>query len=479
MPTKAREMKVTQVAVCPTEASSAAGRPALTPELLAASGARYSRSNEGLEAILSKIDPNNLDKSVDSIFKMIDYGHQSIADMAPVAIFIDGVSLWLAYHVWTLCPTAGGQESSTRYINYGAQETVGAEKLGIPIHVRDEWQRTIHQSYDAYAQALELWEEIAAREPDVARIPRSLQEDKSERAQKQVARMRRNYSFDRARNFLPVAAPTNMMLIMSARGWTQLCQHLLSHPLPEPQQLGNAIREELQLAAPRMMKHAVAKQSVQKGAERELERWRKLAAQTSCEYLQDGTATFECPPRAALEVSLPPHVTAEDIAADLQFHDNRYAWLGHDLQRTTTRFSWDAIALAEIRDLNRHRTGTKWCPLVPRGFYSALDQLPAHCEDEFGARLHELSTRGRDASARARQLLIEGDASYVSWTLLGTQYFFEHTTTADKFLYEAELRTGTGAHFRYAQHLRDALVLWYEQFPATRGLVLEGSAEPE
>src|SRR4028119_1453434 len=105
-------MKVTQVAVCPTEAAREAGRPALTPELLAASGARYSRNNEGLEAILSKIDPNNLDKSVDGIFKMIDYGHQSIADMAPVALFLDGISLWLAYFVWTLVPTAGGQESS-------------------------------------------------------------------------------------------------------------------------------------------------------------------------------------------------------------------------------------------------------------------------------------------------------------------------------------------------------------------------------
>ncbi len=48
-------MKVTQVALRPTPASDAAGRPALTPELLAASGARYSRSNEGLEAILSRI----------------------------------------------------------------------------------------------------------------------------------------------------------------------------------------------------------------------------------------------------------------------------------------------------------------------------------------------------------------------------------------------------------------------------------------
>jgi thymidylate synthase ThyX len=377
--------------------------------------------------------------------------------MAPVAIFIDGISLWLAHYVWTLCPTAGGQESSTRYINYGAQETVGSEQLGIPANLQDEWQAVINESYKAYAQALELWEEIAAREPDVARIPRSLQEDTSERAQKQVARMRRNYSFDRARNFLPVAAPTNMMMIMSARGWTQLCQHLLSHALPEPQQLGNAIREELQLAAPRMMKHAVAKESIQSGMAREFERWQKMAAQDRCEYLQENAATFECPPRATVEVSLPPHVDADNITADLHFHDNRYAWLGHDLQRTTIRFSWAAVALAEIRDLNRHRTGTKWCPLVPQGFYAALDQLPLQFEDELGARLHELSTHGRAASGACAQVISEGDASYVAWTLLGTQYFFEHTTTADKFLYEAELRTGTGAHFRYAQHLRDAL----------------------
>ena len=36
-------MNVTQVALRPTPASEAAGRPSLTPELLAASGARYSR----------------------------------------------------------------------------------------------------------------------------------------------------------------------------------------------------------------------------------------------------------------------------------------------------------------------------------------------------------------------------------------------------------------------------------------------------
>jgi hypothetical protein len=99
-------MKVTHVSLRPTDAANAAGRPALTPELLAATGARYSRSDDGLEAILAKIDPENPDKSVDSIFKMVDYGHQSIADMAPVALFMDGVSVFLAYLVWSLCPVA-------------------------------------------------------------------------------------------------------------------------------------------------------------------------------------------------------------------------------------------------------------------------------------------------------------------------------------------------------------------------------------
>src|SRR5687768_3639604 len=111
-------MKVTQVSICPTQASKDAGKPSLTPELLAASGARYSRNNEGLDAIIEKIDPDNPDASVDSIFKMLDYGHASIADMAPVAIFMDKISIFMAYYLWSVCPTAGGQESSSRYINY-------------------------------------------------------------------------------------------------------------------------------------------------------------------------------------------------------------------------------------------------------------------------------------------------------------------------------------------------------------------------
>lgn len=467
-------MNVTQVAISPTHASQNAGRPALTPELLAASGARYSRNNEGLQSILERIDPENPDKSVDSIFRMIDYGHQSIADMAPVAMFIDGISLWLAYHVWSICPTASGQESSTRYLNYSAKEAVPPQDLGITGCHSDAWKALISECYDAYATALRLWEDIVDEDPSLTRIPAELLEDDSEKAQKKVARMKRNFAFDRARYFLPVSAPTNVMLLMSARAWSGLIQQLLSHPLAEAQKLGELLREELSLVTPRLVKHATVKTSFEQGIAAEMDQVRQLSLKWDRDYLMNETCTPH--PATAFLSSFAPSQGICAPANDLRFHDNRYAFIGSGLSRTAVRFGWEAVAMAELRDLNRHRTGTKWCPLIPRGFYCAQDQLP---HQTHAKAFDKLATIGRRAAAAARALLECGDPAYLYWTTLGTQYYFEHTTTADKFLYEAELRTGAGAHYRYAKHLHDALEEWYQQFPDTKGLVLEGSAEPE
>jgi hypothetical protein len=77
------------------------------------------------------------------------------------------------------------------------------------------------------------------------------------------------------------------------------------------------------------------------------------------------------------------------------------------------------------------------------------------------------------------ELLRRGSPAYVYSLLLGAQTPFEHTTHADKFLYEAELRTGVGAHFRYAEHLSAALKAFFEQVPEAKEWVVEGTAEPE
>ncbi len=469
-------MKVTQVAIRPTEQSNLAGRPALTPELLAASGARYSRNNEGLDSILAKIDPDNLDKSVDGIFKMIDYGHQSIADMVPVALFIDGISMWLAYFLWSLSPTAGGQESSTRYVAFDESALIDAETLGIPNADRAAWQATMAEAFRATQSALDFWEAQFTTDPSIARIPPALISDSTDKAKKQAARMRRNFGFDRARYFLPTACRTNVMQIMSARAWVQICQQLLSHPLPEARQCGELIRGELELSAPRMLRHAVQKKYFMDGIQQEYRQLVRFVQSDNPIHLTGQSPDSACPAAAFLETLLPRFVEKEALARDLEFHENRYAHFGADIRRTLVRFGWDAVAFGEIRDLNRHRTGTKHCPLLPRGFYFAADQIPNSVD---GTPLHSLGETGRRASLAAWERTKSADPTAIYWTLLGTQFPFEHPTTADKFLYEAELRTGTGAHYRYAQHLHDVLMLWYERFPETKGMVLEGSAEPE
>jgi hypothetical protein len=131
-------------------------------------------------------------------------------------------------------------------------------------------------------------------------------------------------------------------------------------------------------------------------------------------------------------------------------------------------FAWNNMALAELRDLNRHRTGHRYTPLVQAGFY-----LPPEIPAAPHAGLLE------EQAALTRELMQRGSPAYVHSLLLGAQTPFEHSTHADKFIYEAELRTGMGAHFRYAEHLSAVLREFFRQVPEARDWVVEGTAEPE
>jgi thymidylate synthase ThyX len=453
-------LRVTHVALTSTPDARAAGRPELTPELLSATGARYSRSIDGLDVILSKIDPSDMDAAVDRIFKFVDYGHASIADMAPVAMFIDGISMWLAYHIWSLVPTAGGQESSTRYIRIANDTLLGADVTGA--------SDSNHASaaMDIYNQALAYWEGIAEQFPALVRIPQGT-------PTKAAARIRRNYAFDRARYFLPVTAQTNMMLVMSARGWVGLIQQLLASGLAEAEQVAAVMRDELALVTPRLIRHARLVDGIAAGI-----RANQVEVSQRANVIPNDLASGfgEARDTAFVDIDVPADVTDAAMTSSFAFHDNRYGFVGDALRRTSVRFGWEAVTMAELRDLNRHRTGNKYCPMLPLGFYCALDEVP---EGVDASPLEAWAQRGRQMTLAAREGIAAGNPADIYKSLLGSQFFFEHTTTADKFIYEAELRTGTGAHYKYAKHLHDCLELWYKRFPETKGLVLEGTAEPE
>lgn len=469
-------MKVQYVSICPTEKAISENCHSFTPELLASIGARYSRNNEGLDAIASKIDYKNLDKSVDSIFKMIDYGHASIADMTPIALFIDGITQFAAYYLWTLSPTAGGQECSTRYLKMDSNSLISAEELGIPSNLIKEFNHYNQKCFTNYQISLEAWDELSKLYPENTKIPENLLNSELEKDIKVVNRMRRNYSFDRSRIFIPLSTSTGVMMIQSARSWAGIASHLQSHYLLELKNLGKNIANALSIGAPRLLKHSGYNESIYKHIEQEKIFTQNASLSNSYENFKydfiDDVKTQSILDTQDLNYS------NELVADSCKHRSNRYSPFGNIISRTVARFGWLGISFGEIRDLNRHRTGTKYCPLIPLGFYSAFDQLPEE-DNEISNIIKKCSYSMNKSSERSRELLNQNIGEYIYFTSLGHQYYFEHVTTADKFLYEMELRTGVGAHYKYAEHCKDVLKLWYDKYPETKFLLFEGSAEPE
>jgi len=448
-------MKVTGLAVVPPP--TAVELPRVTPELLASVLARYSRSNEGLARIIERVDIAHPDESIDRILKFVDYGHASIGGLTGgMAIAIDDVSMWLAYKLFEISTMADGQESSTRYIAMDASSLSSAGDLGIPDELAARWQEIMGRAFAAYQAEYARLDSLGNADPARVRIPKDARPAV-------VARIRKNYALDRARYFIPFATRTNLALVQTARMWAQTVKHLDSLPHPEARAAAAAIRDELTKLSPRLLRHSGAESSYQEQARQELNASLRLGLdRLSAEPLADSVWV-------KVDRETPPWLLElQPVAEALSHRDNRYAQCGSAIRRMRVTFSWNNLAIAELRDLNRHRTGYRHTPLIQAGFYLPPDVPRA----PHAALLN-------DQLALTRELLQRGSPAYVYSLLLGAQTPFEHSTQADKFIYEAELRTGMGAHFRYAEHLSAALGGFFAQVPEARSWVVEGTAEPE
>ncbi len=448
-------MRITGIALVPPP--SAADLPKVTPELLASVLARYSRSNEGLGAVLEKVDLAQPDASIDRILKFVDYGHASIGGLTGgLAVAIDDISMWLAYKLFEIAQMADGQESSTRYIAMEAGNLPSAEELGIPFDLASRWTSLMGRAFASYHAEYARLDMLSQAEPQRVRYPAGAKPAV-------IARIRKNYALDRARYFIPLATKTNVGLVQSSRMWSQTVKHLDSLPHPEARSAARLIRDELMKQSPRLMKHSFADASYCEQSRQELEISLRLGLQrlSSLPLADDVWVKVdrETPPWLAEEQS---------VEEALRHRVNRYGLQGTATRRMRVTFSWNNLALAELRDLNRHRTGNRYTPLIQAGFY-----LPPEIAPGSGQRLLE------DQASLTRELMQRGSPAYVYSLLLGAQTPFEHSTHADKFIYEAELRTGMGAHFRYAEHLSVALREFFRQVPEARQWVVEGTAEPE
>ena len=443
----------------PTEANT------LTPEKLAACLARYSRSNKGIQTLLEEAK----DKNPEEIFKFLDYGHASIGGLTGgIAIALDGITMLLALKIFEFAQMADGQESSTRYISLSPQEMPDPEKLGVPVHLQPHWKKTCLQGMNLYQYCLEKLQKKIEENPAQANLP-----EKALQNPKILKRMLKNYALDRARNLLPATLKTNMALVMSARSWAETIKLTDSLPLKEAHHTAAAIRTQLQKAAPNLIKHSFPDDASSFFTQELLSPWqtdknfqkRKISQKIPCQCavkLLWSTPTF-------LEIPT-------GINEAFTGKTNRYSQISHLIKRQTIQVEWKGIALAEVRDLTRHRTGFRTCDLNPKGF-----EIPPETEN----MLETHKRKEYQNFLENQELLIHQLAEtqtpglHTLGLFLGSQVTFEHTQQLDKFLYEAELRTGLGAHFKYAELLKTATHRLLEQKPELQRHIHLGEAEPE
>ena len=451
-------MRILGLAIRPPQ--TAEGSPAVTPELLASCLARYSRSNKGIDTILASIDWNNPDAAVDAIFKFVDYGHASIGGMTGgIAMVVDGCSMYLAYKLFEIAQYCDGQESSTRYIKLDASSLPDPATLGIPDRHCEKWQSFGELAFTCYQEMYDTLDRKAHENPSIVRVPEGA-------SPKVIDRLRKNYALDRARYYIPFATKTNAAYVMSARAWAEAIKQLEALPLAEAKTCAAALRGELQKFAPRLARHAGADNASTAQAEHLFEYAVKDIGTNgvpNAKLADDVWISVEnnFPP------FMPPISPMENAFAGKQ---NRYSVTGSTARRVMVRAAWNNMAVAELRDLNRHRTGFRFSPLVPVGFYIP-DEAKHPRHDELMALYASLvSDFASDSTA---------SPSFVYGLLLGTQVRFEHSQHLDKFIYETELRTGMGAHFRYAEHLVQAGKLLVQKMPELAPHITFGSAEPE
>jgi thymidylate synthase ThyX len=195
--------------------------------LMAFAGARYSRSALSASDLFKEIHTagTNAQERLASIFR--SYGHASVADMAQLFAYIENIPQIHALRFFNETSVGGGQERSTRYQDFSAQQLIELDHLLSGRHhelaerdpsfaeFRDQFrsiQQTSYRLYQSWSERLtQRYTEVFAIDPSKKKETIALQ-----------ARV-----FDTARAFLlsGCSNTTSLAWITSAREWARLISY--------------------------------------------------------------------------------------------------------------------------------------------------------------------------------------------------------------------------------------------------------------
>lgn len=195
----------------------------ISPEAEAMVQALHSRSADGIRSHMEVFSEKGSDKFMATFY--VGYGHKSIGDCGTATIFIEGVSMLTAKAIqdWRLY---SGQESSTRYIDFGSQRFVNPLESPVGTVILESWRQF-------YISSLQSVRDHVHRQ-----FPKTTDEDEKKYEKAVNAR-----AFDILRGFLPAGSTTNLAWHSNLRQIADKLALLRHHPLSEVREVAKVIED--------------------------------------------------------------------------------------------------------------------------------------------------------------------------------------------------------------------------------------------
>ncbi len=459
----------------------------LTPLTIAAAMARLSRRGDDMRITILDEFASAAGKDEDLLKRVITaYGDDSVQQLVGQHMVVENASNLLTKRLeWGRL--AAYLEQSTRYIFYDKKDDAGKYKYYTPDYLDAKTKKTYVASLD---HVFDLYSEMVHKLTEYVRGNSKVPKKDQDGAWRSATRAQ---ACDAVRPVLPVATKSTVGIFASGQALESLIMHLLSDPLPEAKETGEALLREARKTVPAFLERA---DKPDRGGALIAYRAEtaKHVQQLAHKYLkgthsddQKAVTLTHVWPRNELDVV--GDILYEHSSSSLEEIQNEVekwtykkkeevfnAYVGERLNRRhkpgraleKIHYSWDLLCDYGIfRDLQRHRMvdDLAWQPLTPRFGY----EIPKLIEE---AGLVEQYEECFDESLKLYSILqskgYEHEAQYA--TLLGHKMRWKLTFNAREAFHFIELRTAPQGHPGYRKLAHEM----YQKIVETHPLVAAG-----
>ena len=385
------------------------------PEATAMLQALYSRSAKSVEDHIQGKTPEALQAAMKKYY--VGYGHDSIGDCGTTTLFIEGVSMLAAKAIQDN-PLYSGQETSSRYIDFSAQEILNPIGSVQGETIQEKWRKFYVDAQESLVEFLQ------------AKFPRK--PDQKETIWEKAIKAR---SFDILRGFLITGVTTQLSWATNLRQAHDKLLLLRFHPLEEMRNLAEGMLVQLKAKYPNSFGHPTDtdRENYLQQFAREIH-YLRPAESTKTESSKDETPEF------SYETSVQNDVLEREVLDLIQNRPPRT-----NLPRFFSKYGRYQCAFlldyGSFRDIQRHRNGL--CPLPILGEQHGFHQW-------YLAQLSEtLQQQAKTLIAEQMSAIRTLDCDNLTaqyYMPLGNRVRCEVAYDLPEMIYVAELRSGSTVH---------------------------------